>query len=105
MNKKTENLAKIFKTLTDENRLKILLFIHRKECVCKEEKFSCRNKTCIKDLSRLLNVTTPTISHHIKELVNAGLITTKKEGKWVYCKISQETFQKISNFLNTFKIK
>lgn len=102
MNKKTENLAKIFKSLADENRLKILLFIHRKECMCNDGKFSCRNETCIKDLSNLLDITIPTISHHIKALVTAGLITTNRKGKWVYCKINQNTFQKINHFLNNF---
>lgn len=105
MNKNNKNLAKIFKAFADKNRLKILLFIYKKECRCQENKFSCRNETCIKDLSKLLDITTPTISHHIKELVNAGLIITKKEGRWVYCKISQKTFQKTSNFLNKFLIK
>ncbi|MBE0478908.1 winged helix-turn-helix transcriptional regulator [Candidatus Aerophobetes bacterium] len=102
MNKDTKNLAKIFKTLADENRLKILLFIYKKECRCKEDEFLCRDETCIKDLSKFLNITVPTISHHTKELVNAGLITTKKDGRWVYCKINQKTFQKIYGFLSKF---
>lgn len=80
MNKDTSNFTKIFKALADENRLKILLFVYKKECKCKDSQPSCQNETCIKDLSKLLNITTPTISHHIKELVNAGLIITKKKG-------------------------
>lgn len=70
-----------FKALADKNRLKILLFIYEQECKCGENKFSCQNETCIKDLSEQLDITMPTISHHIKELVKTGLITTKKEGK------------------------
>jgi DNA-binding transcriptional ArsR family regulator len=105
MNKDNKNLIKIFKALADENRQKILLFIYRKECKCQENKFSCRNETCIKDLSKLLDITAPTISHHIKELVNAKLIITRKEGRWVYCKINQEAFRKTSDFLNKFLIK
>ena len=104
MTKNTKNIAKIFKTLANENRLKILLFVYRKECKCEENKLSCRNETCIKDLSKFLNITIPTISHHIKELVNAGLIITKKEGRWVYCKINQKTFQKTCGFLNKLSI-
>jgi DNA-binding transcriptional ArsR family regulator len=102
MNKDISSLAKIFKALTDENRLKILLFVYKKECKCADSQPSCQNETCIKDLSKLLNITTPTISHHIKELVNAGLIITKKEGKWVYCKINQKAFEKACNFLSKF---
>jgi ArsR family transcriptional regulator len=102
MNRNTKNIAKIFKVLADKNRLKILLFIYKKECKCEENKISCRNETCIKDLTKSLNITVPTISHHIKELVSVGLIATKKEGRWVYCKIDQKSFQKIHSFLNEF---
>jgi len=37
-----------------------------------------------------------------KGLVKDGLITTKKEGKWVYCGIKKEKFKNISNFLHKF---
>ncbi len=100
MNINTKNLAKVFKALSDENRLKILSSIYTKECKCNE--LSCRNESCIKDLSKSLNITVPTISHHIKELVNAGLITTKKEGRWVYCRINQRSFKRTYRFLNKF---
>lgn len=102
MNKDIPNLAKIFKALTDENRLKILLFIYKKECKCEQNQLSCQNETCIKDLSKLLNLTTPTISYHIKELVSSGLIVTEKEGKWVYCQINRGAFEKTRNFLSKF---
>jgi len=102
MNKNINNVTKIFKALSDENRIKILLSIYKKECKCIKYELSCRDETCIKDLSKSLKITTPTISHHIKELVNAGLITTKKDGRWVYCEINQKTFQKICTFLNNF---
>jgi len=105
MNKNIKNLAKIFKALSDENRLKILSSVYAKECKCNDGQFSCRNETCIKDLSKLLDITIPTISHHIKELVNANLIITEKEGKWVYCKINQKAFLKTCTFLNNFLIK
>jgi len=102
MRKNDKNLANVFKALADKNRLKILLFIYEQECKCGENKFSCRNETCIKDLSKQLDITMPTISHHIKELVKTGLITTKKEGKWVYCGIRKGKFKNINNFLNKF---
>ena len=105
MVKNTKSLGKIFKALSDENRLKILLSVYAKECKCSADKFSCKNETCIKELSKLLDITIPTISHHIKELVNANLITTKKDGRWVYCKINQEAFLKTHNFLNKFLTK
>ncbi|NPV29371.1 MAG: metalloregulator ArsR/SmtB family transcription factor [Firmicutes bacterium] len=105
MNKNIKNFTRIFKTLADENRIKILLSVHKKECKCEGNEPFNRNETCIKDLSKSLNITIPTISHHIKELVNAGLITTKKEGRWVYCRINQKAFQEVCSFLNNFSTR
>lgn len=102
MRKNDKSLTNAFKALADKNRLKILLIIHKQECKCRKNKSSRRNETCIKDLSKQLDITMPTISHHIKELVNADFITTKKNGRWVYCEINKEKFKNVSNFLNKF---
>lgn len=100
MNENISGFTKIFKALADENRLRILLSIHEKGFVCED---SCRqNEICCKDLANSLSITTPTISHHIKELVNAGLIVTRKDGKWLFCRINKEVFEKTSAFLDKF---
>ncbi len=99
MSKNITGLSKIFKALSDKNRVKILSFIYEKECKCESNQCEYRNETCIKELSKLLNITIPTISHHIKELINANLITTKKEGRWVYCKINKKALEKACIFL------
>lgn len=100
MNENISGFTKIFKALADENRLRILLSIHEKGCVCED---SCsQTETCCKDLSKSLSITSPTISHHIKELVNAGLIVTRKEGKWLFCRINKEAFEETSAFITKF---
>lgn len=102
MKKNNQELITAFKAIADKSRLTILLFIYEQECKCKTDALTCRGETCIKDLSKFLGITTPTISHHIRELINAGLIITRKEGRWVYCKINTKKFMKITNFLNKF---
>lgn len=69
--------AKIFKVFSDENRLKILDMLHSGEkcaCVLLEE----------------LDISQPTLSHHMKILEESGLITVRKEGKWSNYSICQE---------------
>jgi len=102
MTKDTKKLTKIFKALADENRLKILLGTQKQECQCSNDK-SCDSRcACIKDLSKPLKITVPTVSHHIKELVNAGLVNTKKEGRWVYCYVNKKAIDDIYRFLDNF---
>lgn len=100
MKNKSSKLAKVFKALSDESRLKILLLISKNEyrCECKEEK--CVDSSCMKDIAESIHLSLPTISHHIKELVNAGLITTTKNGKFVYCNINKRSIDWINKEFN-----
>ena len=66
--------ALIFKALGDENRIQILKLLHS------GEKCACR-------LLEELNISQPTLSHHMKILCDAGIVTGRKEGKWMYYSI------------------
>ena len=69
-----EDVKKI-KALTDENRLAIMLALqHGEKCGC--------------DLLEELNITQPTLSHHMKILADSGLVDYYKEGKWMRYSIS-----------------
>lgn len=81
----TEELATIFKALSDETRLQII------ELLCNGEKCACK-------LLEAFNITQPTLSHHIKILVDAKLINDKKESKWHYYSLNKKTFEKIKSF-------
>lgn len=103
MGKKLTNLALLFKTLSDENRLKIIGFVHKRNLRCVlNTKGQCEDQTCIKDLTKNLDISLPTVSHHVKELVNAGLLTIKKQGRWSYLTINPQRFKEILDFLSLF---
>lgn len=69
--------ALIFKAFCDENRIRILLLLRE------GEKCACR-------LLEELNITQPTLSHHMKILCDSGIVTGRKEGKWTHYSISAE---------------
>jgi ArsR family transcriptional regulator len=65
-----ESITDLFKSLSDENRLKILLLLRKRPaCVC--------------EFDRILNISLSTISTHLKLLKASGLIKSKKDGRWV----------------------
>lgn len=75
-NRYTET-ADIFKAFCDENRIRILEMLQTGEkCGCK--------------LLEELNVTQPTLSHHMKILCDSGIVEGRKEGKWTHYKISND---------------
>lgn len=74
-------LAQTFKALSDETRLRILALLTRGElCVC--------------DLMAVLRLPQSTVSRHLAYLRNAGLISDRREGVWMYYRLEEE-FQAI----------
>ncbi|MGM9566855.1 MAG: ArsR/SmtB family transcription factor [Clostridia bacterium] len=69
--------ARIFKAFCDENRLYILTLLQNGEkCACK--------------LLDALQISQSTLSHHMKILCDAGIVTGRKEGKWIYYSLSPQ---------------
>jgi ArsR family transcriptional regulator len=69
-----QEILSIFKALSDETRLRILkLLEHGELCVC--------------DIFSALNMVQPKVSFHLSVLKEAGLITDRKEGRWVHYRI------------------
>lgn len=72
-----QNNARIFKAFCDENRLQIL------EMLQSGEKCACV-------LLEQLNITQPTLSHHMKILVESGVVSPRRDGKWTHYSISDQ---------------
>ena len=92
----SKELAKIFKALSNENRLEIYKEIAKQENIDYEKKWECS----ISEILSCLKIGAPTISHHLKELSNANLITTKKNGKFLIAQINKNTLEEIRNFID-----
>ncbi|PKK93997.1 MAG: transcriptional regulator [Tenericutes bacterium HGW-Tenericutes-6] len=79
-------LLKVFKALSDETRLEIVQMLSlEKRCACQlQEKF---------------DITQPTLSHHMKMLVDSQLLIQTKIGKWVYYQINPDVLNDILVFI------
>ena len=66
-------LAEMFRQLSDGSRLRLFWLL----CHCEE---------CVTNLSAMMGMSSPAVSHHLRQLKNAGLITSRREGKEVYYK-------------------
>lgn len=84
--------AKIMKALSHPNRLEIYLNIVKGE----QDGFEADAcECCVSDIISSLKIGAPTVSHHLKELANAGLITTERQGKFLIAKANLTTWEEV----------
>jgi ArsR family transcriptional regulator len=82
-----KRVAKIFRALSHPNRLKIYLEILKKHETALEVGRGCH----LTEIVSCLKIGSPTISHLVKDLVNADLITADREGKFLVCRVNPKT--------------
>lgn len=77
--------ARLFKSLSDPNRLMIL------------DMLSC-GELCACVILEKFNISQPTLSHHMKILCDCNLVNGRKEGKWIYYSLNLDTVQAFRAF-------
>ena len=78
-----EELAALLKALADPVRLRVVSLIAS----------SSSGEVCTCDLPALLNRSQPTISHHLTQLVNAGILEREQRGKWAWFRMTERLQQ------------
>jgi ArsR family transcriptional regulator, arsenate/arsenite/antimonite-responsive transcriptional repressor len=84
-----ERLAAVLKVLAEPTRLRLLSLVaaHQdsEECIC--------------NLTDLVGVSQPTVSHHMKLLVDAGLLAREQRGKWAYYRLVPDALDTLTALL------
>lgn len=81
-----EEYSKVLKAIADSNRLKILDIL------------SCGER-CACDIQQYFNFTQPTLSHHMKILMESGLVIGRKEGTWMWYRLDLERTNQMMYFI------
>jgi ArsR family transcriptional regulator len=84
-----EGLAHLFKALADPTRVRLISLIAATE----------GGEACICDLTEPVALSQSTVSHHMKLLVDAGLVTRDQRGKWAYYRVVPHTLRAIADAL------
>lgn len=90
MNLDEKRVPVVFKALCDENRVQILKYLMSGEkcaCVLLEE----------------MNIAQSTLSHHMKILVDSGILTARKDGKWMHYSLSTQGIDTAIGYLDSMK--
>jgi ArsR family transcriptional regulator len=83
------DLAGVFKALADPVRLRLFSLIAS----------HAQGEACVCDLTGEFDVSQPTISHHLKVLREAGLLTSERRASWVYYRVAQEALAALATVL------
>ena len=86
MIEKYKEYSHLFKALSDPNRLMII------------DMLSC-GELCACVILEKFNITQPTLSHHMKNLCDSGIVSSRKDGKWTYYSLSENTINAFRSFI------
>ena len=84
-----EQAARVFKALADPTRVRLLSMVAA----------SAGREACVCDLTGSLDLSQPTISHHLKVLKDAGLLERERRGSWAYYRLRPEALAVLSRAL------
>ena len=83
------DLATMFKALADPARLRLLSLIASHE----------GGEACVCDLTEPVDLSQPTVSHHLKILTDAGILSRDKRGKWAYYAVVPQALDTLGEVL------
>lgn len=89
---KAKDIERISKALGDPNRIQIL-----------EEVKKYGYRQCA-DICGTINLAQPSVSHHLKQLTDAGLLIPEKEGRNIKYTIDKDVFDSYLKFINSFTL-
>jgi ArsR family transcriptional regulator, arsenate/arsenite/antimonite-responsive transcriptional repressor len=84
-----ESLASVLKAVAEPTRLRLVSLVAA----------HANAEACVCDLTEPVGLSQPTVSHHLKILVDAGVLQREQRGKWAYYRLVPETLTSISELL------
>ena len=81
--------ARVFKALADPHRVKIVNLLA-----------TSPDPVCVCEFTGPLQLSQPTVSHHLKKLVDAGLLEREQRGIWAYFSLRRDAFDRLATATN-----
>jgi ArsR family transcriptional regulator, arsenate/arsenite/antimonite-responsive transcriptional repressor len=81
--------ATLFRALSDPTRVKIVNMLSRSD-----------EPVCVCEFVPAVELSQPTVSHHLKKLTDAGLLEREQRGKWAYYSLSGEALERLASLVD-----
>jgi ArsR family transcriptional regulator, arsenate/arsenite/antimonite-responsive transcriptional repressor len=85
-----ETAAAALRALADPTRLRLISLVSAHQ----------DGEACVCDLTEPVGLSQPTVSHHLRILVEAGILTREQRGKWAYYRLVPETLDALATWLH-----
>ena len=97
-------LSRAFRALGHPNRLAIVrALLSRAAACCTDDRADdCLRDAAscnVSDLTQLVDIAPSTLSHHLKELEDSGVIERARDGRFLYCRVNRETMDRLATVL------
>ncbi|GGG60947.1 ArsR/SmtB family transcription factor [Paenibacillus radicis (ex Gao et al. 2016)] len=86
--KDVRQAVKVYKALGEPTRIKIAMLLTREADLC-----------CTDIGTRLVTVASSTLSHHLKQMADCGLLEQRKDGTYIYYRVNREVAQRYAPYL------
>ena len=93
-------MAGMFKALSNPQRLRMFVRLAKSCCVRRVPGEAGDSACCVGDLGVDVRLAASTVSHHLKELRQAGLMQVRRRGQRVECWVSEETLRLLVSFFD-----
>ena len=80
--------ATLFRALSDPARVKIVNLLARSD-----------EPVCVCEFVPAVELSQPTVSHHLKKLTEAGLLEREERGKWAFYSLSGEALERLASLV------
>lgn len=97
-----KQFSEMFKALSNSHRLEIFLYLAN-HCFPGETSTDEEMRSSVGELGEGLGIAPSTVSHHLKELRQSGLIRMERKGKSIECWVEPETLEKLIKFFKNAK--
>jgi ArsR family transcriptional regulator, arsenate/arsenite/antimonite-responsive transcriptional repressor len=84
-----EATATLFRALADPTRVKIINLLARTD-----------GPVCVCEFTPAVELSQPTVSHHLKKLTDAGFLEREQRGKWAYYSLSGEALERLASLVD-----
>jgi ArsR family transcriptional regulator len=97
---RAEDLARVFRALGDPSRLAIYELV-RACSTDREGHTTAELRNSVSEIAKQFDLSLSTVSHHLKELRNAGLIRCERRGQHIFCSANPDALGDIELFLRS----